>query len=84
MLEDTGSLTLETRRTLPQRQAGLYYSQFYASVKEVFAAGNIYPFTNTRVETLALDPQLRKTWQTVGGGLSHNPVALNRAYLMIK
>jgi hypothetical protein len=84
MLEDTGSLTLETRRTSPQRQAGLYYSQFYASVKEVFAAGNIYPFTNTGVETLALDPQLRKTWQTVGGGLSHNPVALNRAYLTTK
>lgn len=84
MLEDTGSLTLETRRSSPQRQAGLYYSQFYASVKEVFAAGNTYPFTNTGIETLALDPQLRKTWQTVGGGLSHNPVALNRAYLTTK
>ncbi|KAL5366723.1 hypothetical protein BJX96DRAFT_183344 [Aspergillus floccosus] len=84
MLEDTGSLTLETRQTSPQRRAGLYYSQFYASVKEVFAAGNIYPFTNTAMETLALDPQLRKTWQTVGGGLSHNPIALNRAYLTTK
>ncbi|EAU29224.1 predicted protein, partial [Aspergillus terreus NIH2624] len=84
MLEDTGSLTLETRRTSPQRRAGLYYSQFYASVKEVFAAGNTYPFTNTATETLALDPQLRKTWQTVGGGLSHNPIALNRAYLTTK
>ncbi|EAU29404.1 predicted protein [Aspergillus terreus NIH2624] len=75
---------LETRRTSPQRRAGLYYSQFYASVKEVFAAGNTYPFTNTATETLALDPQLRKTWQTVGGGLSHNPIALNRAYLTTK
>jgi hypothetical protein len=84
MLEDTGSLTLETRRSAPHRQAGLFYSQFYASVKEVFAAGNIYPFTNSGVETLALDPKLRKTWQTVGGGLSHNPIALNRAYLTTK
>ncbi|RHZ43029.1 uncharacterized protein CDV56_100146 [Aspergillus thermomutatus] len=84
MLEDTGSLTLETRRSSPHWQAGLFYSQFYASVKEVFTAGNIYPFTNSRLETLALNPKLRKTWQTVGGGLSHNPIALNRAYLTTK
>ncbi|KAB8239978.1 hypothetical protein BDV35DRAFT_386193 [Aspergillus flavus] len=84
LLQDTGSLTLETRRTAPQRQAGLLYNQFYSSVKEVFAAGNVYPFTNPALETLALDPQLRKTWQHVGGGLSHDPVALTRAYLHMK
>jgi hypothetical protein len=28
------------------------YSQFYSSVKEVFAAGNQYPFTNTAIEML--------------------------------
>jgi hypothetical protein len=33
---------------------------------------------------LALDPKLRKTWQHVGAGLSHNPVALIRAYLYTK
>ncbi|KAF9882577.1 hypothetical protein FE257_006752 [Aspergillus nanangensis] len=84
MLQDTGSLTLETRRSSPHRHAGLLYSQFYASVKEVFAAGNIYPFTNSSIESLALDPKLRKTWQLVGGGLSHDPVALIRAYLTTK
>ncbi|KAF9890020.1 hypothetical protein FE257_006700 [Aspergillus nanangensis] len=84
LLQDTGSMTLETRRTSPQRKAGLFYSQFYASVKEIFTAGNTYPFTNSGMETLALDPKLRKTWQTVGGGLSHNPIALNRAYLATK
>jgi hypothetical protein len=61
MLEDTGSLTLETQRSSPQRQAGLFYSQFYASVKEVFSAGKTYPFTNSSMETLALDPKLQKT-----------------------
>ncbi|KAJ9412784.1 hypothetical protein QL093DRAFT_2629463 [Fusarium oxysporum] len=58
MLHDTGSLTVET--VLP-------------SVKEVFAAGNVYPFTNTAIETLALDKKLRRTWELVGGALSHQP-----------
>ena len=84
LLHDTGSLTLETRRSSPQRQAGLLYTQLYSSVKEVFAAGDVYPFSNPSLETLALDPQLHKTWQHVGGGLSHDPVALVRAYLNMK
>lgn len=67
-----------------QRQAGLLYTQLYSSGKEVFAAGDAYPFTNPALDTLALDPQLSKTWQHVGGGLSHNPVALMRAYLHMK
>lgn len=53
-------------------------------MKEVFAAGNQYPFTNTAIKTLALDPQLRKTWQHFGAGLSHDPVALIKAYLYAK
>lgn len=84
LLHDTGSVTFETHLNSRSRQAGLLYSQFYSSVKEIFAAGNVYPFTNTALETLALDPQLRKTWQSVGGGLSHDPVALMRAYLYTK
>jgi hypothetical protein len=60
-------------------------ADFYYDIgKEVFAAGNQYPFTNTAIEMLALDPQLRKTWQHVGAGLSHDPVALIKAYLYAK
>ncbi|KAL2807989.1 hypothetical protein BJX63DRAFT_436566 [Aspergillus granulosus] len=84
LLHDSGSLTLETCRSSPQRQAGLLYTQLYSSVKEVFAAGDVYPFSNPALDTLALDPQLRKTWQSVGGGLSYNPIALMRAYLKMK
>jgi hypothetical protein len=84
MLHDSGSLTMETNSSSWSRRAGLLYSQFYSSIKEVFAAGNVYPFTNTALETLALDPKLRKTWQHVGRGLSHDPVALIRAYLYTK
>ncbi|KAL7903798.1 hypothetical protein GGI35DRAFT_491555 [Trichoderma velutinum] len=84
MLRDSGSLTIETGKRSEQRSAGLLYSQFYPSVKEVFAAGNVYPFTNAAIETLALDKKLRKTWELVGGGLSHQPVALVKAYLYTK
>lgn len=56
MLQDTGSLTIETGKRSQRRAAGLLYSQFYSSVKEVFAAGNVYPFTNGAIETLALTP----------------------------
>ncbi|RBR24094.1 uncharacterized protein FIESC28_03093 [Fusarium coffeatum] len=84
MLRDTGSLTIETGKHSSRRAAGLLYSQFYSSVKEVFAAGNVYPFTNTAIETLALDKKLRKTWELVGGGLSHQPAALIKAYLYTK
>ena len=84
MLHDSGSLTIETGQASKHQANGLLYSQFYCSIKEVFAAGNQYPFTNTAIETLALDPKLRRTWQHVGGGLSHDPVALIRAYLYTK
>ncbi|KAH7114164.1 hypothetical protein B0J13DRAFT_630962 [Dactylonectria estremocensis] len=84
MLRDTGSLTIETGKRSLRRAAGLLYSQFYPSVKEVFAAGNAYPFTNTAIETLSLDKKLRKTWELVGGGLSHQPAALIKAYLYTK
>ncbi|KAH7111566.1 hypothetical protein EDB81DRAFT_894279 [Dactylonectria macrodidyma] len=84
MLRDTGSLTIEPGRRTSRRAAGLLYSQFYPSVKEVFAAGNVYPFTNSAIETLALDKKLRKTWELVGGGLSHQPAAFIKAYLYTK
>ena len=84
MLHDSCSVGVETKEHSALRLAGLLYSQFYPSVKEVFAAGNIYPFASTAIETLALDPQLQKTWQHVGGALSHDPVALIKAYLYAK
>ncbi|KJK87933.1 hypothetical protein H633G_08218 [Metarhizium anisopliae BRIP 53284] len=84
MLHKSGSLTIETGSRSPLRKAGLLYTQFYPSVKEVFAAGNVYPFTNAAIETLALDKKLRRTWELVGGGLSHQPAALMKAYLYTK
>jgi hypothetical protein len=84
MLKDSGSLTIEAHQTSRSRTSGLLYSQFYSSIKEVFTAGNTYPFTNPAIEGLSLDYRLRKTWQNVGAGLSHNPIALMKAYLYTK
>jgi hypothetical protein len=84
MLQDSGSLTIETSPKSWLRASGLLYTQHYSSVKEIFAAGNVYPFTNTAIETLALDKSLRRRWELVGGGLSHNPTALMKAYLYTK
>lgn len=77
LLHDSGSLALETHRSSPQRQGGLFY--LYSSVKEVFVAGDAYPFSNPSLEKFALDPQLRKTQQYVGDRLSHDPITLMRA-----
>ena len=84
MLRDTGALTLETAVNSELRKQGLLYVQMYNSVKECLAAGDHYPFLNPAIESLALDPQLRKIWQHVGAGLSHDPVALIKAYLHTK
>ena len=50
----------------------------------MFAAGNVDPFTNAAVETLVLDKKLRWTSELAGGDLSHNPVALIKAYMYTK
>ncbi|KAJ4222866.1 hypothetical protein NW757_014389 [Fusarium falciforme] len=67
-----------------QHASGYWELDHRDCVKEIFAAGNVYPFTNTAIETLALDKKLRKTWELVGGGLSHQPAALIKAHLYTK
>lgn len=84
LLHDSGSITVEPGTSSQLRAAGLIYVQAYNSVKEVFAAGNQYPFRNPAIEALALDPQLQKTWQQVGAGLSNDPIALIKSYLYAK
>jgi hypothetical protein len=56
LLQDSVSIGIEPGARSQLRAAGLLYAQMYNSVKEVFAAGNQYPFKNTSIETLALDP----------------------------
>ncbi|KAJ5091028.1 hypothetical protein N7532_009712 [Penicillium argentinense] len=82
-LRDTGSLTIQTRTRSHLRKTGLLYSQFYNSVKEIFAAGNQYPFSNPLLEALALDHVSYQTWQHIGKGF-HDRNTLHRAYIHSK
>lgn len=58
MLYEACSLTSETPKQSKLREAGLLYSQFYASVKELFDASKCKPFDNDGLEEMALDPQI--------------------------
>ncbi|KAJ5364999.1 uncharacterized protein N7496_010712 [Penicillium cataractarum] len=51
---------------------------------EIFAAGNHYPFTHQGLDTLALDPGIVRSWQYIGGAVSHSPLIVLRAYLYTK
>jgi hypothetical protein len=82
-LRDTGSLTVETKKGTHVHDDGLRYSQFYNSKKEVFAAGNHYPFSNPLLEVLALDQEIYRTWQHLGKG-NHDWNTLYRAYIHSK
>ncbi|KIX92236.1 uncharacterized protein Z520_11982 [Fonsecaea multimorphosa CBS 102226] len=85
ILQDTGSLTVESSPRSRPRAAGILFTQDYPTgIKEPFAAGKVYPFMNKAIETLALDKSLQRTWELVGGGLSHNPTALIKSYLYTK
>ncbi|KAF2092374.1 hypothetical protein NA57DRAFT_50343 [Rhizodiscina lignyota] len=56
MLRDACSLTSVPPARSKLRQGGLVYSQFYASVKEVWDAAKQMPFANSDLEDLAIDP----------------------------
>ncbi|KAF3393783.1 hypothetical protein F1880_004598, partial [Penicillium rolfsii] len=56
----------------------------YKSSKNDVAAGKVYPFQDDRLETLALDPRIVRTWQYVRGSISHSPIAALRAYMHVK
>lgn len=81
---DQGSLTIAPFRRSPLRKRGFLYGQLYNTSKEIFAAGNTYPFANPRLNTLAIDPSMLRSWQHIGGAISHSPLALIRAYVHTK
>ncbi|KIW99753.1 uncharacterized protein Z518_11166, partial [Rhinocladiella mackenziei CBS 650.93] len=76
--------TLEIPLTSSLRAQGLSYVQHYASFKEIFAAGNTYPFSNTGLSNLTLSPDVLTTFQQIGGAISVRPEVLARAYIHSK
>jgi hypothetical protein len=84
LVRDHSSITIAPPRSSPIWKRGLRYIQQYNTSKEIFAAGNHYPFANKALDTLALDPAMVRTWQHVGGAISHSPIVVLQAYLHTK
>jgi len=84
MLHDAASLTSVTPKRSKQRAGGLIYSQFYSSVKEIVDATTRLPFTNDRMEEMALDPHIRRGARQAAGGHRRDERIVELAYLASK
>jgi hypothetical protein len=81
LLRDAAGMTVLSPARSADRQQGLIYSQFYNSQKEVFDAAKTYPFHDASLETLALDPNLLKSWQHTGRSQNHRIDTLLASYV---
>lgn len=84
MLYDAGALTSVTPKRSKHREGGLVYSQFYASVKELYDATKCFPFSNDAMEELALDPQIRTAARNIAGGHRRDAKIVEAGYLASK
>lgn len=84
MLGEAASLTSLTPKRSKLREAGLIYSQFYSSVKEVSDATKLYPFENDGLEEMALDPRIRAGAKSAAGGQRRDAAIIERAYCASK
>ena len=60
-------MTLEAGKRHLLRYAGLVYSQFYSSKKEIFNTLKTYQFHDLSLGECAIDPSLRQIWEHEGG-----------------
>ncbi len=65
-------------------RGGLLYVQLYGSWINVFNAIKTYPFANTGLEELGLDPEVRKAAASAARSATSNIHVLERAYLACK
>ena len=84
MLGDASSMTSVTPKRSKQREGGLIYSQFYASVKEIFDATKCFLFNNDGLEELALDPQILKGAREAASSRRRDARIVQLAYLASK
>lgn len=81
MTSESYCLTLApTHKNSLLAQAGLRYSQFYSSTKEIFDSAKIYPFTDELLEALAIDPFLKASIVGAGGGRTANRHRIANSY----
>lgn len=83
-LHEAAQLTVLASHRSIAYKAGLVYSQFYASCKELFDSAKQYPFVNPNQEALALDPTMRKAWAKVGKSELFHTDTLQNGYLHCK
>ena len=81
LLHDVAGMTILSARQSPSSEQGLVYSQFYTSEKEIFDAAKSFPFRDGALESLALDPKVRASWQKAGGSENHRQEVLEKSYL---
>ncbi|OAG33833.1 hypothetical protein AYO21_12067 [Fonsecaea monophora] len=79
-----GSATLELPLECRLRDEGVSYIQHYSDFKEIFAAGNTYPFSNRGFSSLTLSPEVMATFQQIGGAIIVQPDVLARAFIHSK
>ncbi|RPA90169.1 hypothetical protein L873DRAFT_1821642 [Choiromyces venosus 120613-1] len=84
LTREIANLNVTPGKQHPARVAGLAYSQFYTTTKEVFDAAKVYPFQNKALEGLAVDPNLKGTWQEIDGRMKENFGCIKSAYLASK
>lgn len=84
LTHDVANLTVTPTGSNPLRIAGLAYSQFYSSMKEIFDSAKVYPFDNDALEGLCVDPKLSATWFNVGGGSKWEINNVCQAYIASK
>lgn len=79
---DAGNMTIEpTNSKNPMRRAGLMYSQYYSSTKEILDAGKTYPFDNDALEYLAVDTKISDMQKSAGAAIPFQRPVLQRAYI---
>jgi hypothetical protein len=84
MLRDSAALTILTAKKSKARASGLIYSQFYNSIKEMTDAAQSHPFDNSGLESLALDRDIFKTFQSTARSHNHHIGVIRDSYLHSK
>lgn len=80
MLDGVCSLTSCSPARSVQRKGGLVYTQMYASVKEMFDAAKVYPFSNRGIEELAVDDKVMSAVRSAAGGRHAETKVVLNAY----
>ncbi|KAF6806870.1 hypothetical protein CPLU01_15855, partial [Colletotrichum plurivorum] len=83
-LRDAINITILSHPKSPERQAGLVYSQYYNLIKVPFDSAKQYPFQNSQLECLALDPLYLKQREEAGRAVGAKLSTLILAYRLSK